>query len=396
MIRYLLIILLSTFTINAYSQDLYFAGFSFIGNATEDANYPVAMEIYKNDPRILNQKLIEALKKLKRTDLNIISDSQGFIKNGNAVALAYGLQKESWSSVHIEGGYQTKLEVYGEVYVFDYSDNEHKLIVNYPSASFLTVTSKQKLTDQEVRKYFENMYIPNRNSTPYQTTSDAVGGDSVFDSWVSRLEQAKISRAKKDLRLQIRNVVLEDAVLNQLPVNSYYIKDKSVLIAETARNLERTLSSNQNVPVLPYSIGRAIGSSMLARFSDTNFDIKIPPADYVLDVTVREFKKGFDDNKGFDGFVYGAFVTLKVIQPDLNDVKLESKFNYKTEIKSPKGYKASIEDDWPLWMGSQKKIFEILTTQISLRNDQEISRITSTANIKEQLKSFETVINNCK
>ena len=190
--------------------------------------------------------------------------------------------------------------------------------------------------------------------------------------------------------------MLEDAVLNQLPNNSNYIKDKGALISETARNFERNLSSNQNVPVLPYSTGRAIGSSMIARFSDTSFEIKIPPPDFVIDITVREFKKAFIDNKVYDGFVYGAFATIKLIQPDLNDIKLESKFNYKDELKSPKGYKVSIEDDWPLWMGAQKKLFEILTKQISKRDDQEIFRITSTANIKDQLKNFDTVINACR
>ena len=58
----------------AKAQDLYFAGFSFIGDTTQNENYPVAYSIYKSNPRILNQELNESLKKLKRTDLNIIKD----------------------------------------------------------------------------------------------------------------------------------------------------------------------------------------------------------------------------------------------------------------------------------------------------------------------------------
>jgi hypothetical protein len=97
---------------------------------------------------------------------------------------------------------------------------------------------------------------------------------------------------------------------------------------------------------------------MIARFADTTFELKIPPPDYVIDLTVREFKKASVlDNKVYDAYIYGAFITLKVLQPDLNNVKLDSKFNYKDEIQVPKNYKLKIEDDWPSWIGAQKKLF---------------------------------------
>ena len=62
--------------------------------------------------------------------------------------------------------YQSKFEIIGQIYVFDYSDDEHKLIVNYPTGIAITVTSHQKLTQQEIQSYFENMYVPDKNKTP--------------------------------------------------------------------------------------------------------------------------------------------------------------------------------------------------------------------------------------
>ena len=383
----------------AKAQDLYFAGFSFIGDTTQNENYPVAYSIYKSNPRILNQELNESLKKLKRTDLNIIKDELGKQKSGNALALAYGLQKEAYVTYQVEGGYQSKFEITGLIYVFDYSDSEHKLLTSIPTGKSLTLLTPVKLSKAEVNKVFEAMYLTSKNQKIFNTTLTT----SVFDEWVSNktqlsLENAKIFRASKEKRLQIRNIDLDEAVKKQIVGNSDYIKNEKALRTETARNFESYLSSYQNVPVLPssYSVGQALAGTMIARFGDTTYELKIPPPDYVIDLAVREFKKATVDNKVYDAYVYGAFITLKVLQPDLNNVKVDSKFNYKDEIQVPKNYKLKIEDDWPSWIGAQKKLFEILAKQISIKDEKELANITNTQDIKEQLKRFEDVINECK
>ncbi len=382
------------------AQDLYFAGFSFIGDTTQNDNYPVAYSIFKSNPEILNRELNASLKKLKRTDLNIIKDELGKQKSGNALALAYGLQKEAYATYQVEGGYQSKFEITGLIYVFDYADREHKLLTSIPTGKSLSLITPAKLSRNEINKVFEAMYLASKNQKIYDTNLTT----SVFDDWVSNksqlsLENAKIFRASQEKRLQLRAVDLDDAVKKQVLGNSDYIKDEKSLKAETARNFESYLSSYQNVPVLPssFSVGQALAGTMIARFGDTTYELKIPPPDYVIDLNVREFKKAsVVDNKVYDAHVYGAFITLKVLQPDLNDVRLDSKFNYKDEIKVPKNYKLKIEDDWPSWIGAQKKLFEILAKQISIRDEKELANITNTQDIKEQLKRFEDIINACR
>lgn len=391
--------MLSFISISAAAQDLYFAGFSFIGDSSEYQNYPVATALYKSEGRLLDKQLSIALKNLKRSDITLITDRKGIQRNGNAVALAYGLQKESYSEIQIEGKYQSKFEVTGQIYVFDYSDDEHKLIVNYPTGTALTVTSNLQLTQQDIQAYFENMYIPGKNKTTYEITyenGNRASNISVFDDWVRRLEKASIERAKKENRLQIRHVTLDEPVIHQIDGGSTFITDQKMLMKETARNFESYLSTYQNVPVLPYSVGNALGKNMIARFAEGDLKIQLPKADYVIDILVREFKKTYVDNKVYDGFVYGAFVTLKVLEPELGTVKFESKFNYKDELQFPKSYKITIKDDWPLWIGAQKKMFEIITKQISIKNENELTRITNTPNIKDYIKNFDDIVVNCR
>jgi len=403
LIKILSFLILFNLTSIAKGQDLYFAGFSFIGTTAENENYPVALSLFKANSRTLNQQLSESLKKLMRTDLNLIKDS-GSIKSGNAVAIAYGLQKENLAEYQVEGGYQTKFEVLGEIYVFDFSDSEHKLITNIPTQITITVPSPKKLSAQEVQNYFENLYLPGKNVVPYKIIKmeDDSPIPSVFDDWVNRLETASIEKAKSFNRLQIRNVDVDPVVQGQIN-NSKYIKDIKNLKIETARNFESYLSMYQKVPILPFAAGQAIRSSkngMIARFNDTNFEIKIPPPDFAIDILIREFKKTFVDNNVYDGYVYGAFVTLKVVRAGFGDekdeVKSEFKFANKFEIRVPKSYKLKIEDDWPSWMGSQKKLFQNVSQQISIRDEQFLSDKTNTPNIKDQLKSFEDIINKCR
>jgi hypothetical protein len=378
------------FSITGFSQDLYFAGFSFIGDTTENDSYPVAFKLYESNSRLLNEKLNGSLKNLKRTDLNIIKDKEGLIKSGNALALAYGLQKESVTVYFVDGKYNYQIYVDGQVYVFDYSDSEHKLITNVPSGWSYVFTSPKKLSKDELNKTVENIYIPNKNSSFSSPSS------SVFDQWVNDLENAQISSAKKYTRLQVRKITLEDPVSSQINGSSEYMKNKKTLINETARSFESYLSHYQKVPMLPFSLGQALGKNMIARFADTTYSIKIPPPDFVVDINVREFKKAYVDNKAYDGYIYGAFINLKLLQPDLNNIKLDSKFNYKSEIQVPKSYNLKIEDDWPIWMGAQKKLFEILTKQISARDEKELALITNTPDIKDQLKNMEEIIISCR
>lgn len=390
----------------SYAQDFYLAGFSLIGSDADNENYPVARELFNSDSKILNDRLNLAIKKLKRTDINLIGD-YGLIKNGNAVALAYGLQKESFFVTEVENQYQTTFEVTGEIYAFDFSDDEHKLIASYPTGKSLSITSQRRLTEKEIHNYIENMYLPNKNTVPFKVTEQGASQDSsVFDAWVERLETVKIDRAKKPLRLQIRKVTLDDPVIKEVDGKSTYIKNPNMLINETARNFERDLSMNQNLPVLPYNVGRAIGKEMRARFAgQQDYEIKIPEPDYVIDILVREFKKSYIDEKFFDTYIHGAYVTIQVIDTGFNKVKLESKFKYVSDpedkvnfgaLRFPKSYKVIISDDWPNWMGAQKKLFSLITQQISAKDDKVLNNISTNPQIKDVMNTFNEIVTKCR
>ena len=55
--------LIFLFTKDLFAQNLYFAGFSFMGNANQDFRYPVAIELYNQNNLVFKDPLDNSLEK---------------------------------------------------------------------------------------------------------------------------------------------------------------------------------------------------------------------------------------------------------------------------------------------------------------------------------------------
>jgi hypothetical protein len=375
------VIIYILFVTSTFASDIYFAGFTLIGNANQTERYPVASKLFLKSNEALNSKLSEALKELKRKDLNIIKDSLGNIKSGNALSLAFALNDERVERLTDKDGIYSFYKVLAQVLVFDIV--EKKVITNFPAAIQYQIYSKKIPTRQEDEIAFQKIYM------------DTSFEGSIFKEWVARLDNISLKDA--GIRhLQIREVDLDENVIKQLPEQ---LKSNDIFKTQTAQRLEFQLASNQNIPILPYVVGQLGNKKLgiLGRFSDgVRYDLKLPDPDYVIDILVREFKSAKIEEKNIEGYVYGAFITLKVSEPLSGSVKVDSKFNYKNELTFLKNDQVKILNDWDVYQRSQDMLFSILSKQISLREDGELAKITSTINIKDQLKEFEGIIKKCK
>ena len=166
----ILSVLLLIISFYSYSQNLYWAGFAFIGNKDQNFRYPVAISIFEEEKSLLSKKLKETLKSLKRNDVNIIFD-QGKISSGDAKALAFGVMDESLERIITEYGISTHYSIYGQVMIFDYNDK--RMIANYPVlVRYTSITDE--IPSKENKKFLwqkdhqenltgtENSYKPNK------------------------------------------------------------------------------------------------------------------------------------------------------------------------------------------------------------------------------------------
>ena len=373
-------LLYNTLPNNVLSQNLYFAGFSFLGNANQDFRYPVAAKLFEENPTIFKDPLDKALSGLKRKDLNFIKEL-GTIESGQAVTIAFALTDESIERFTTIDGVTSAYKIYAQILVFDF--NEKKVITNYP-----VLVQKETLTNGipnsiEDFNILKNMYL------------DISSKSSIFNFWAEKLETAKLLNAGS-IHLQIRDVKLDGAVINQIPEK---LSKNDLLKVRSAQKLEYHISSKQNVPILPFTLGQ-IGNfkkGLIARFSDSlEYNLTLPEADYVMDLLIREFKNVTVDRDRFEVKIYAAFITLNVLEPLTNTSYVNSKFDYKNELVFPKSENLKILNEWDVYQRTQDALFSNLAKQISERDDAILPSITGTANIKSQLVKFESIINKCK
>ncbi len=378
--KFILPFIIFLFTTNfAISKDLYFAGFSFMGNADQDFRYPVAVDMFTKENTVFKQPLDNALKNLNRKDINLIYDL-GQISSGDALAISFALTDEVIERFSTKDGITSAYKIFAQILVFDF--NEKKVITNFPVlVQNETITSSIPTSEYDY-EIFKKMYL------------DTSFAGSIFNQWIKKLQDVKILNSST-LHLQLRNVELDTAVLNQIPDS---LKNKNLLKVRSAQKLEYHISSKQNVPILPFTIGQ-IGNfkkGLITRFSDgIEYDLTLPDADFVVDMLIREFKNANVNKEKFVVKIFGAFITLKVSEPLSGKTYLDSKFNFKNELVIPKSENFKILNIWDVYQRTQDALFSKLSKQVSLR-DEKLKEITKTKNIKKQLTNFEEVLKKCK
>ena len=375
-----LVITIVCFSNQVSSKDLYFAGFSFMGNADQSFRYPVADQLFNDNNLVFKEPLDKALSQLKRDDINLIYDL-GTISSGEALSIAFSVFDESIERFSTKEGVTNAYKIFAQILIFDF--NEKKVITNFPVlVQNETVTNNIPNAEYDFG-ILKNMYL--------DTNSNA----SIFKQWVKKLETVNILNAGT-IHLKIRDVVLDDDVKSQIPPK---LSKNNLLKIRSAQKLEYQISSKQNVPILPFTLGQ-IGnfkSGLVARFSDSlEYNLTLPDADYVIDLLVRKFKNATVDRGKFEVKIYAAFITMKVMEPLTETIYLNSKFNFKNELIFPKSENLKIIDEWDVYQRSQDALFSKLAKQISLKDSAVLKTITNTKDIDNQLTKFEGVLKKCR
>lgn len=383
-------VILIAYTTTSFAQDVYFAGFTFIGNNDQNnLRYPVATKLVseKNSDNVspVDLAIRKEIANLKRKDISIKTD-QGKLSSGNSVAMAFALNDESIESVKWEGRNLYIYRVVAQILVFDFY--EKKVIANYPVMVQYQDISDTLRNSTEHEAVFRKIYLAEDFK------------ENIINEWMRKLETATIKPSYNEY-LQIRSVKLDNGVYENLPES---LKKPNLYEIQVAQTFEYMLATNQNVPMLPYSAGQSItgqnaggknNNGMLARFSDgSQMVLNLPSPGFVIDLLVRPFKSTSEINNGIKQNAYGAFITLKVEQPDLQKVAIDSKFKYVNYISYSNNSDTQL-DDWQAYQTSLRALFSNLTKQISERNKDVLANITQTKDIEKQLSSFQEVLKKC-
>ena len=378
--KILILLLILAFKIS-HSSELSFNGLSFLGNFNQKERYPVASDFSIQDLEAFNELVIKEVNKASGNfnQFNIITKSRR-ISEGGTKLLTLGLNGEEIERIKEKDGIYSIYKIYAQILIFDL--NEKKVVINYPILAQHQEFTKDMPSQDFDKEALRNIYF-NLNQE-----------SSLIKEWVKSLAMINLKDSGA-LHLQLRSVDLDEAVKQQLP--NYLIKNDRFKIS-TAQKFEYQLASNQNVPILPFTIGELGNKDKLrARFSDAEtYELKIPDPDFVIDLLIRKFKMAKVDAANYDGYVFGSFITMNVEEPLTKKNILLSKFNQKNTVHFNKYDKIEITDPWVFYLRSQDALFSILTEQVSKRDEDKLTEMTSTKDINQQLKKFEEIIKKCR
>jgi hypothetical protein len=367
----------------AGAVELYYAGFSFAGDYSQNqTRFPVAADLStrKNADGLL--VLDAALSMVVTEDY---SNSVKLIKTlgvqnsgASQLSIAFALSEESTEEVEWGGQILYIYRVIAQVLVFDFDDK--KLISNFPAMLQYQDIVEEKRSAEDHYEVFERIYLD----------TDAVS-TSIFREWVRRLNSITIKQ-NYSAYLQLTDVVLDPELKAQMPS---HLTLPDAYASQVAQQFEFILSEQQEVSLIPFTKGQAIGKKMAARFANgDSFQLALPEPDFTMTLTVHPFKYLQQTSTVSDKHAFGSFVTLAVEQPDLNKIYLDMRFkNVNVAVFDKRD--ETVVDKWQSFQTSLRSLFVNLATQISVPDKKLLASMTKDKSAEKQLKQFEEVIKKC-
>jgi hypothetical protein len=164
---------------------------------------------------------------------------------------------------------------------------------------------------------------------------------NIFDQWLNRFEKVAIrDGAVKYLRVtdigiepDAEKVILESG------------KNVAAIKNQVANFLEAAVSESAHIPVVPNSVGEAIGKKMCRFANGEELMLVLPQPDFALKFVIRGFASKKLEKPEYFQDIYRVKGTVALEQPDLNRVFLNEQVFYTDFVTRPR--KANMQvSDW--------------------------------------------------
>jgi len=328
----------------ATAQDkLLFSGFAFSGNYENRKElYPYSSKIEflksENGQPLLNKVFNEKIKSRPNEDARLTSEL-GRIGQGNQITVAFALTYEKVEYMELDGHLLLFLGINANVLAFDRASKQ--LIAAYPLRIRYHDTVNERQSDEQILTLFKKLYLTNEL------------GINPFDEWLNKFSEIKF-KGRYTKYLQVKNIDIEPEALKMIALHNEKPKALKNLIAN---ELESSIASTNNIPIIPWSPGEVVGRVMALRFFDGNtFMLNLPNPDYEVDFTLRAFRGTEVEGAYSLQKIYRTLGTIKIYQPDIKKYHLNENI-YNTQIVTlAKAYDAKVED----WEQYKKTLNELL------------------------------------
>ena len=390
---YFIFFLILPTQIIAGEKKVFYAGFSFSGNYIDKSSIkytdPLTKIKNENGIDIISLSLLNTIKKTNpvsfKIDFNFADIEKGLEES---VVMAVVLDHEDFFYEYepITETYLNNIQMFFQIIFYDFKSR--KLIAAIPYDVSMPFFTKKELSENEIREYIKTFYTKGLKSMDGNKNINAF-------SMVEEILNSFILKEKYKFRAGVTKVRFEEKSLPFIPER--FKKNQNYLKNVFAQLFSSRLSLHNDIALVPYTEGMAVGAKMKQQFvnSDKIYDIELPKPDFNIEISVRGFKKVLAKKSDVNNiFFWATFVNLNIFQPELNKVFMNN--NLKNVIQ--KSIPAQIENinDWYKFYIATYELFDECSLNIKNLNKDWIKKTNDSDGFSKDMQTVNKLMEKLK
>ena len=134
----------------------------------------------------------------------------------------------------------------------------------------------------------------------------------------------------------------------------------------------------------------AIGGAMKQQFvnSDEIYEIQLPKPEFVIDLTLRGYKKKLAKSSDVENLYWWAsFINVTILQPDLNKIYFNE--NLKNLLKKKIPAQITEVDDWYKFYMSTVQLFDKYSMNVSIPDQKWTSKTSKNEQLFKNMEALQ-------
>jgi Trp operon repressor len=363
---------------NSYAKvNVVYGGFSY-GSIIQDNSYTKFLHDRNSGQSFVDKVLLSTTKKLNnntfKISYNTLSD---YLSEDDQNVMVLALDNELIEHITIPGDNLTRTDIILNFQIIFFNAKNNFLTASIPLEVSKIINSSKKLNKeqiiQELKKLYEN---------------------DVMKYFLQVVQNFNLKTKYKN-RIGVTKVILEKNAENYIIKNS---KNNDIFKKNRfANSLGSFLSYNNNIAIVPYNEDRTSSSIMLT-FENTQREIKLPNPDYHIHLTIRGFKNVlFKESNIDEQWIYGSYINIKFLQPDLDKIYFEEKFKNGLNVEfSKRSTKNKGLFEWIFYVDSLKILFDNFSKQTIEIDKKWLKSSNNNKKVKKLFKVLDKIYESCK
>ena len=363
---------------NSYAKvNVIYGGFSY-GSIIPDNSYTKFLHDRNSGQSFVDKVLLSTTKKLNnntfKISYNTLSD---YLSEDDQNVMVLALDNELIEHITIPGDNLTRTDIILNFQIIFFNAKNNFLTASIPLEVSKIINSSKKLNKeqiiQELKKLYEN---------------------DVMKYFLQVVQNFNLKTKYKN-RIGVTKVILEKNAENYIIKNS---KNNDIFKKNRfANSLGSFLSYNNNIAIVPYNEDRTSSSIMLT-FENTQREIKLPNPDYHIHLTIRGFKNVlFKESNIDEQWIYGSYINIKFLQPDLDKIYFEEKFKNGLNVEfSKRSTKNKGLFEWIFYVDSLKILFDNFSKQTIEIDKKWLKSSNNNKKVKKLFKVLDKIYESCK